>query len=84
MEGAGGDGVKALIERVRNEPALFAGLVSMLLITVQEFGLNLTDGQETALNGLTVAVLAFAVRRKVVPERNTVPLDDVLPETVDL
>lgn len=76
--------MKALIERVRNEPALFAGLVSMLLITVQEFGLNLTDGQETALNGLTVAVLAFAVRRKVVPERNTVPLDDVLPETVDL
>lgn len=62
--------MSALIERIKSEPALLAGLVSTTLITVQEFGLDLTDGQETSLNALTVAILAFAVRRKVVPVRS--------------
>lgn len=59
-----------MIERIKNEPAVVAGLVGALLLTVQEFGLALTDGQENALNGLTVALLALFVRERVVPARN--------------
>lgn len=68
----------SLLEKVKNEPTLLIGLLGSLLLLGQEFGLPLTDGQETALNSLTVAVLAFWTRRHVVPSRTVIDLPDDL------
>lgn len=53
--------------RINEEPALAAGLVQAVLATAVAFGLNLTDEQVAVLLGLSAAILAFAVRRRVSP-----------------
>ena len=59
--------VRTVLDRIKDEPALVGSLVGGVLITVQEFGLPLTDGQETAIQILTAALVSLFVRSKVVP-----------------
>lgn len=61
--------MRALIERVKDEPALVSGLVQALLGLLLTFGLPLTDEQVGAVMVLTAALLAFIVRAKVMPAR---------------
>lgn len=58
-----------MIDRIKDEPAIVAGLVQALLALLVAFGLDLTPEQIGAILGVTAAVLAFVVRRKVVPAR---------------
>ena len=58
-----------MLERIKDEPAVVAGLVQAVLALLVAFGLELTDGQVAAILGVTGAVLALIVRQKVVPQR---------------
>lgn len=60
-----------MLERIKDEPALVAGLVQSLLVLLVVFGVSLTDTQVAAILGVTSALLAFLVRRKVVPQHRT-------------
>lgn len=60
-----------MLDKVRDEPALVAGLVQSVLVLLVVFGVSLTDVQVAAILGVTSAVLAFLVRRKVVPQHRT-------------
>lgn len=57
------------MERIKNEPALVAGLVQAVLALAVAFGLDLSPEQIGAILGATAAVLALVVRSKVVPSR---------------
>lgn len=58
---------EVLVSKVRDEPALVAGLLQALLTLLLVFGVPLTDAQVAAILGLSAAVLAFVVRRRVTP-----------------
>lgn len=58
-----------MLERIKDEPALVAGLAQAVLVLLVVFGVPLTDAQVAAILGVTAALLAFVVRRKVVPQR---------------
>lgn len=58
-----------MLERIKNEPALVAGLVQAALALAVAFGLHLSSEQVAAILGVTGAVLALVVRGRVVPTR---------------
>lgn len=56
-----------MLNRIKAEPALFSGLVLVLLNAGAAFGLNLTGEQTAAINAVVAAVLAFFTRSQVTP-----------------
>lgn len=58
-----------MLERIKDEPAIVAGVVQAIIALLVAFGVNLSGEQAAAILGVTAAVLAFVVRRKVVPQR---------------
>lgn len=56
-----------MLERIKKEPALIAGLVQAAILLVTAFGLNLSSEQVAAINTATAAVLALVVRKSVSP-----------------
>lgn len=57
----------SIIERLRSEPALVAGVLQALLALLLAFGVPLTDEQVGAILALSAAVLAVVVRQRVTP-----------------
>ena len=58
-----------MLDRIKDEPALVAGAVQAIIALAVAFGLDLSGDQIAAILGVTAAILAFVVRRKVVPQR---------------
>lgn len=56
-----------MLKRIKAEPALFSGLVLVLLNLAAAFGLNLTGEQTAAINAVVAALLAFFTRSQVTP-----------------
>lgn len=56
-----------MLNKIKTEPAVIAGLVQAILAAVVAFGLHLTDAQVAGILGVTAAVLALFVRSQVVP-----------------
>ena len=61
--------MRAVVEKIKAEPALVAGFLQALLGLLLAFGVPLTDEQVGAILALSAAVLAFAVRSRVTPTR---------------
>jgi hypothetical protein len=59
----------SVLEKIRREPALVAGLVQAVLALLVAFGVPLSDVQVGAILAVSAAVLAFVVRSKVTPTR---------------
>lgn len=57
----------SIIDRLRSEPALVAGVLQALLALLLAFGVPLTDEQVGAILALSAAVLAVVVRQRVTP-----------------
>ena len=57
----------SIIERLRTEPALVAGVVQALLALLLAFGVPLSDEQVGAIIAVSAAVLAIVVRQRVTP-----------------
>lgn len=55
----------------RAEPVVWTALLSAFLVVLVEFGVPLTEGQQTALQGLLVALLAVFMARPNVASRDT-------------
>jgi len=56
-----------MLNRIKTEPALFSGLVLVLLNALVAFGLSLSDVQVAAVNAFVAAALAFFTRSQVTP-----------------
>lgn len=56
-----------MIERVKAEPALVAGIVQAGLAVAVAFGLPLSDVQQGTVLALAAAILALFVRQRVTP-----------------
>jgi hypothetical protein len=61
--------MKAILERIKNEPALVVGLVSAIIALLLAFGLSLTDEQVGGIMAVVVAILAVVTRSQVTPTR---------------
>lgn len=61
--------LEAMLERIKNEPVLTAALVAALLLLLVEFGLELTGGQQAAVQGVVAAFGLWLARRSVTPTR---------------
>lgn len=59
----------AIIERVKNEPALVTGLIAAILSLAIAFGVDLSEAQQTAVLGVAFAVMAIVTRAQVTPNR---------------
>lgn len=59
-----------MLERIKNEPAVVAGVVQALLGLLLAFGVNLSTEQVGAVMAVTAALLALLVRSQVTPVRN--------------
>lgn len=59
-----------MLERIKNEPAVVAGIVQALLGLLLAFGVNLSTEQVGAVMAVTAALLALLVRSQVTPVRN--------------
>ena len=57
----------SILDRIRNEPALVAGVLQALLALLLAFGVPLSDEQVGAIVALSAAVLAVVVRQRVTP-----------------
>ena len=57
----------SIIERLRTEPALVAGVVQALLALLLAFGVPLSDEQVGAIIAVSAAILAIVVRQQVSP-----------------
>ena len=72
-----------IINLLRNEPALVVGVVVAVLTLLVAFGVHLSDGQNTAIQGLITALLALigagAIRAQVTPVGK--PGEDSEPHT---
>lgn len=56
-----------LLTTVQREPAVVAGLVQAVLAALLAFGVDMSTEQTAAVMGLSAALLAFVVRRRVSP-----------------
>jgi hypothetical protein len=63
----------ALLNRLRNEPALILGFTQAVLGLLLAFGVDLSSKQTAAVLAVTAAGLALAARAKVVPTRKLDP-----------
>lgn len=61
-----------MLDKIKAEPAMVAGLVQAVLALAIAFGLPLSDVQVGAILAATAAVLAFVVRSRVTPVRTYV------------
>ena len=59
-----------MFERIKNEPAVVAGLVQAVLALLVAFGLDLTGEQIASVLAVTAAGLALFVRSQVAPVRS--------------
>lgn len=59
--------MKAVIEKIRREPALLVGFVSAAISLAAAFGFDLTAEQTGAIMAAVTAGLAFVVRAQVTP-----------------
>jgi len=59
--------VSKVVDVIKREPALVAGVVQALLAVLVAFGVPLSDVQVAAVLGLSAAVLAVVVRQRVTP-----------------
>lgn len=57
----------SILDKLRSEPALVAGVLQALLALLLAFGVPLTDEQVGAILALSAAVLAVVVRQRVTP-----------------
>jgi hypothetical protein len=58
-----------MLEAIRREPALVAGVVQAVLALLVAFSVPLTQEQVAAILGVSAAVLAIVVRAKVTPTK---------------
>lgn len=58
-----------VLETIKREPALVAGVVQALLAVLVAFGVPLSDVQVAAVLGFSAAVLAVVVRQRVTPTK---------------
>lgn len=58
-----------ILESIKAEPALYAGLVQAVLACAVAFGLPLSDAQQGTILALSAAVLAVIVRQNVTPTK---------------
>jgi uncharacterized membrane protein YphA (DoxX/SURF4 family) len=58
-----------MFDRIKNEPAVVAGVVQALLGLLLAFGVNLSTEQVGAVMAVTAALLALVVRSQVTPTR---------------
>lgn len=58
-----------MIERIKNEPALFLALVGQVIAVAVGFGVELTTNQVFLLEGLVAAAVSFGIRKRVTPVR---------------
>jgi hypothetical protein len=56
-----------MVTRLKNEPAVFLGLVQAILAVLVSFGLDLSSQQVGGLVALSAAGTAFLVRQNVAP-----------------
>ena len=56
-----------VLDTIKREPALVAGVVQALLAVLVAFGVPLSDVQVGAILALSAAVLAIVVRQRVTP-----------------
>lgn len=56
-----------IMNRIRTEPAVVAGVVQAVLALLLAFGVPLTQEQMGAILAVTAAVLALVVRSQVTP-----------------
>jgi len=59
--------VSKVLDTIKREPALVAGVVQALLAVLVAFGVPLSDVQVGAILALSAAVLAIVVRQRVTP-----------------
>ena len=59
----------SIVERIKNEPALVAGVVQAALALLVAFNVPLSQEQTAAILGVSAAVLALLVRHQVTPTR---------------
>jgi hypothetical protein len=58
-----------MFNRIKNEPAVVAGVVQALLGLLLAFGVDLSTEQVGAVMAVTAALLALVVRSQVTPTR---------------
>lgn len=56
-----------MLNRIRTEPALVAGLVQAVLALLLAFGVPMSEAQTGAILALSAAILALLVRSRVTP-----------------
>ena len=61
--------MKALWEKMMNEPVLMLNLINVVLAAAVAFGLDLTMEQKAAIIAVTTAVLNIVARSQVTPTR---------------
>lgn len=59
--------MSAIIDKIKAEPAVVAGIVQAILACAVAFGLPLSDVQQGTLLALSAAILALFVRQRVTP-----------------
>jgi hypothetical protein len=59
--------MRALLDKIRNEPVLVTAFVTALIALFVAFGLDLSDTQTAAILGVVGAVLALVARSRVTP-----------------
>jgi uncharacterized membrane protein (UPF0136 family) len=59
--------VSAIVDKIKSEPALVAGIVQAVVALAVAFGLPLTDAQQGTILALSAAILALFVRQRVTP-----------------
>lgn len=57
----------SVLERIKSEPAVVAGVVQAVLACAVAFGLPLNDAQQGTVLALSAAILALFVRQRVTP-----------------
>ena len=62
-----------ILERIKNEPALFMAFVGQVVAALVVFGVGLTPEQIITLEGLVAAAVSVLIRRKVTPTRKLEP-----------
>lgn len=68
--------MSAIVERVKNEPALLSGAIQAVLGLLLAFGVDLSNEQTGAIMVVTAAILAFITRAAVVPVNRLEGPDD--------
>jgi len=74
--------VKAILERVKREPALVYGLVGSIIALLLTFGVPLNNTQVGSIMAVVVAVLAILTRQVVIPAKAVEAYQTIQGETV--